>query len=67
MITCPERSCIAIVLFLFSPSPVILYQPVLLVNLHWLLIDLRIDFKRILLLLNRNENLHLKHSPLGVC
>ena len=46
----------------------------LLVNLHWLLIDLRIDFKIIFLpvfinknlLLNTNENLHLKHFPLGV-
>ena len=46
----------------------------LLVNLHWLLIDLRIDFKIIFLpvfvkknlLLNWNENLHLKHFPLGV-
>ena len=45
--TFAERRCIAIVLLLFCPSPVILYPPVLLVNLHWLLNDLRIDFKRI--------------------
>ena len=45
--TFADSSCIAIVLLLFYPSPVILYQPVLLVNLDWLLNDLRIDFKRI--------------------
>ena len=45
--TCAERSCITIVLLLFCPSPVILYQPVLHVNLHWLLNDLRIDLKRL--------------------
>ena len=38
---------VAIVLLLFCPSPVILYQPVLLMNLYWHLIDLRIDFERI--------------------
>ena len=38
----------AIVLLLFCPAgAVMLYQPGLLVNIHWLLIDLRIDFKRI--------------------
>ena len=41
-----ERRCMAIVLLLFCQSPVILYQSVLLVNLYWHLIDLRIDCER---------------------
>ena len=38
---------VAIVLLLFCLSPVIVYQPVLLVNLYWHLMDLRTDFERI--------------------
>ena len=58
--TWAERSCMSIVLFLlFCPaSSVILYQSVLLVNLHWLLVDLRTD--------NLLLPLVLKHFPLGV-
>ena len=58
--TWAERSCMSIVLFLlFCPaSSVLLYQPVLLVNLHWRLVDLRTD--------NLLLPLVLKHFPLGV-
>ena len=46
--TCAERSGMAIVLLFFcrSPGHVILYQPFLLVNLHWHLVDLGIDLKK---------------------
>ena len=65
--TCAERSCIAIVLLLFCPSSVILYQPALLVNLHWNLVDLGIDFKRICYyLIESKTSIILKHFHLGV-
>ena len=56
-----ERSCMANVVLLFCPaSAVMLYQPGRLVNIHWLLIDLRIDFKR------NCHYFNLKDFPLGV-